>query len=131
MTTVPKNVPLSESGENYLETILELETSEGVAVRSVDVAAHMRVSRASVSKAMHALRDSGLVDFDPYGSVTLTGNGRRIAGEILERHEMLRRFLIQVLGVEESVADAEACRMEHAIGRETKTRWMEYLRRIL
>jgi len=122
---------LTESGENYLEAILKLEQHPGDAVRSVDVAATMSVSRASVSKAMHQLRETGLVDFDPYGLVGLTDTGRKIAGEILERHEMLRRFLTQVLGVEASVADAEACRMEHAISQSTKQKWMAYLRKIL
>ena len=122
---------LTESGENYLEAILKLEQHPGDAVRSVDVAATMSVSRASVSKAMHQLRETGLVDFDPYGLIGLTESGRKIANEILERHEMLRRFLTQVLGVEASVADAEACRMEHAISQSTKQKWMAYLRKIL
>ncbi len=106
---------LSESSENYLEAILQLETRPGEAVRSVDIANKMSVSRASVSKAMYQLRDAGMVEFDPYGLVSLTAPGRRIAAEILERHLMLRRFLTQVLGVEEAVADEEACRMEHVI----------------
>jgi len=122
---------LTESGENYLEAIHNLEQHPGDPVRSVDVAATMSVSRASVSKAVHQLREAGLVDFDPYGLVGLTDAGRKIAGEILERHEMLRRFLTQVLEVEASVADAEACRMEHAISQSTKQKWMAYLRKIL
>ena len=131
MNLSPMDGPLSESNENYLETILEIETQPGAPVRSVDIATHMRISRASVSKAMHLLGESGMVNFDRYGQVSLTGEGRRVAVEILERHLMLKRFLTQVLGVEESVADSEACRMEHAIGSATKQKWMAYLRQIL
>ncbi len=123
--------PLSESGENYLEAILQLETRPGEPVRSVDIAAKMSVSRASVSKAMYQLREAGWVEFDPYGLVSLTASGRQIAAEILERHLMLRRFLTKVLGVEEAVAEEEACRMEHVISPATKRKWMDYLRKIL
>ena len=131
MTVLPGEGSLSESNENYLETILEIESQPGMPVRSVDIATHMHISRASVSKAMHLLGESGMVNFDRYGQVSLTSEGRRIAAEILERHQMIKRFLIQVLGVEESVAESEACRMEHAIGSATKRKWMAYLRQIL
>ena len=131
MTVLPGEGSLSESNENYLETILEIESQPGMPVRSGDIATHRQISRASVSKAMHLLGESGMVNFDRYGQVSLTSEGRRIAAEILERHQMIKRFLIQVLGVEESVAESEACRMEHAIGSATKRKWMAYLRQIL
>ncbi len=131
MTEQTGGLPLSESVENYLETILEIEALQDTPVRSVDIAAHLHVSRASVSKAIHLLREAGMVEFGHYGQVALTPGGRQAAAEVLERHLMLKNFLTGVLGVEESIADAEACRMEHAIGSETKRKWMEYLRRVL
>lgn len=131
MTAAEGNGCLSASNENYLESILQIGQAQGTPVRSIEIAVRMGVSRASVSKAMHLLRTSGLVDFNRYGLVSLTGEGLRVAREILERHEMLKRFLTQVLGVEESIAETEACRMEHAISEATKTKWVAYLRKTL
>ncbi|MBS5704458.1 MAG: metal-dependent transcriptional regulator, partial [Butyricicoccus pullicaecorum] len=41
---------IRESGENYLELILDISREQG-SVRSVDIARRLGVSRASVSKA--------------------------------------------------------------------------------
>ena len=62
---------IHESGENYLEVILEIEREAGV-VRSVEIARRVGVSRASVSKALGVLRDLGLVEPSYYGDVVLT-----------------------------------------------------------
>ena len=42
---------------------------------------------------------------------------------------MLRSFLNHELGVEEDVADEEACLMEHALSEDTTRRLMDYLER--
>ena len=47
---------MHESGEMYLETILVLKERHE-AVRSIDVAAEMNVSKASVSRALGKLRE--------------------------------------------------------------------------
>jgi DtxR family Mn-dependent transcriptional regulator len=131
MTAPEVDGSLSNSSEDYLEAILQMERIHGAPVRSIEIAGRMGVSRASVSKAMHVLRETGLVDFTRYGQLTLSEDGRRAASEILERHEMLKRFLTEVLGVEESTAETEACRMEHAIGKATKMKWVAYLKKTL
>ena len=46
---------IQESGENYLETILLLQKRKGY-VRSIDVAAELNFSKASISRAMSILR---------------------------------------------------------------------------
>ncbi len=121
---------LTPSSEDYLETILELsETSD--AVRSVDIADHLHVSKASVTKAMGILREVGLIDQAHYGQIHLTEQGRLQADEILLRHGMLKRFLTEILGVEDSIAEQEACRMEHVICDETRGRWFNWLRSVL
>ena len=42
---------------------------------------------------------------------------------------MLRTFLTVELGVDEEVADEEACLMEHALSADTSRRLLEYLER--
>ncbi|MCR4998019.1 MAG: metal-dependent transcriptional regulator, partial [Butyrivibrio sp.] len=57
---------LQESGEMYLETIYVLSKTH-TNVRSVDIGEELGYSRPSVSRAMHLLKDEGLVKIDEYG----------------------------------------------------------------
>ncbi len=104
---------LQESGEMYLETIYVLSQSH-TNVRAVDIGEELGYSRPSVSRAMHLLKDEGLVKTDEYGFVKLTEAGKILAKRIYERHTVLSRLLIN-LGVDEKTATDDACRIEHYI----------------
>lgn len=108
---------IHESAENYLETILILQQRNG-AVRSIDIAAEMEFSKPSVSVAMKNLREQGCITMDEDGFISLTGQGRKIAEGVYERHLLFSRWLVS-LGVPEDVAAEDACRMEHVISEET------------
>jgi DtxR family Mn-dependent transcriptional regulator len=109
------NTPvLSASLEDYLETIFFLSREEDK-TRPKDIADRMKVRAASVTGALKALADKGLVNYAPYASVTLTNQGRTIAAKIAGKHEALLHFFTQVLGVEASEAEEFACSMEHSI----------------
>ncbi len=125
----PKNA-LTPSSEDYLETILELCGSSDT-TRSVAIAEHLHVSKASVNKAMGILRDAGLIEQAHYGVIHLTDAGRERAAEILERHTMIKRFLIEILGIDEQTSEQDACRMEHVISQDTRDHWYAYLRKVL
>lgn len=122
---------LTMANEDYLESVyrISLKTPEGEGVRSVDVAEQLKVSKASVNKAMTALKEVGMVEQDRYGRVRLTDNGRELGSEVWRCHRMLRAFLEVDLGVDAETADKEACLMEHALSRETMRRWADYLER--
>ncbi|MDL2233616.1 metal-dependent transcriptional regulator [Ruminococcaceae bacterium OttesenSCG-928-L11] len=109
---------LREAGEDYLETILRLEDG-GSDVRSIDVATEMGVSRPSVNKAIGVLKKAGMVEQKPYGRIHLTDLGRAQAQAVTGRHEMLKRFLVRILGVDPVIADTDACKMEHVVSEET------------
>lgn len=117
---------LREAGEDYLEAILNLEGESGE-VRSVDVANYLGVSRPSVNKAVGILKDLEMVDQEPYGPIILTDRGREEAKEVARRHRVLRKFLIEVLGVDGEIADEDACKMEHVISQQTADKLIEYL----
>ena len=104
---------LLESGEMYLETILVLSQKKNH-VRSIDVAEEMSFSKPSVSRAMGILKKGGYIDIDPHGGITLTGNGKKAAERIYERHRILTTILMR-LGVDETTAAEDACKMEHYI----------------
>ena len=105
---------LSESLEDYLEAILELEKRYKVA-RAKDIADKLGVQRGSVTSALKALGEKKLINYEPYSFITLTPQGKRIAAKIKKRHQVLREFLQNVLQVDPITAEATACRMEHAI----------------
>ncbi len=104
---------IHKSAEDYLETILKLQKRNGQ-VRSIDIVAEMHFSKPSVSVAMKKLRESGHVEMDSAGLLTLTEKGLAVAQRIYERHQVLTRMLT-ALGVDEATAAEEACRIEHDI----------------
>ncbi|HNY18346.1 MAG TPA: metal-dependent transcriptional regulator [Treponemataceae bacterium] len=121
---------LSASKQDYLETILDF-TAESGQVRSIDIARTLGVSRASVNKSLGVLKESGLIEHEHYGDVKLTEKGLKAARQVRSRHNNLKIFLADVLGVSPETAEQDACRMEHAICRETATKLEEYLKKIL
>lgn len=108
---------LHASGEDYLETILILQKQCGM-VRSVDVARQMSVSKPSVCRAVAVLRDGGFLKMDEDHFLYLTDEGRKIAEEIYARHRFFTERLIAA-GVDPETAEADACRLEHAISSES------------
>lgn len=120
-------VKIQESAENYLETILVLKNRRGE-VRSIDIANEMNFSRPSVSHAMKQFRENGLITMDDNGYIELTESGREIAERIYERHTLLSELLMK-LGVQETVAKEDACRLEHAISAESFQKLREYWNR--
>lgn len=117
----------SESLEMYLEAILELEAKNSV-VRSVDVARFLSVSKPSVNRAMSNLKKEGYIHQEPYGDIMFTEKGRTKAIRIHELHHVITDFLTLSLGLDASVAEADACRMEHVISPETVKAMKAYIR---
>lgn len=124
-----EQMDLSESMENYLETILALEKANKVA-RAKDIADRLQLQRGTVSGALKVLKEKGLINYSPYSFITLTPEGKKIAGLVHRRHQVLNDFLRNVLQIPAEKADKAACRMEHAIDEETLARlvaFMEYV----
>lgn len=108
---------IQESAENYLETILVLSKRIG-AVRSIDIVNELDFAKPSVSVYVRNLRDNGFINIDKSGYITLTETGLEIAERIFERHEILTRMLVY-LGVDQTTAEHDACRIEHVISTES------------
>lgn len=112
---------LSESLEDYLEIILQLQQEKRVA-RVRDIASRKGVSNASVSNALHRLARDGYVNHQAHEFVELTELGLDLARRILRRHEFLVSFLREVLQVSEKGAEHDACALEHHLSAETLER---------
>ena len=108
---------IHESAEDYLETILMLSKKLPV-VRSIDIANEMGYKKSSVSIAMKNLREAEHIRVTKEGYIYLTDSGREIAEMIYERHQLLSTWLIK-LGVDQKVAEEDACRIEHDISKES------------
>ena len=113
-------VKLHRSGEDYLKTILILRKQNGI-VRSADVASHLKISKASVSRAMKLLREGGFLTMEEHKQLHLTELGASVSEEIFNRHRILNELLLSI-GVPAAVAEQDACRMEHLISKETLER---------
>ena len=115
---------MTQSLEDYLEAIYMLIAEERPAqVR--DVALMLSVKMPSVVKALHELKRLGLVTQKPYANIELTEKGRRVARHVLNRHKLIRTFLMK-LGVCRRTADKDACLMEHILSAETLDRIRTY-----
>ena len=112
------------SSEDYLKNILLLHNRNG-SVRAFELAAEMGVTKPSVNVAMKRLRDKKLISITERGHICLTEAGRAIAEKVSSKHELIKNFLMSI-GVTESTAATEACRIEHAIGEETYERLGEF-----
>lgn len=118
---------LRESGEDYLEAILMLHRAHGV-VRSVDIAEHLGVTKASVSKAMSMLEERGYVEMAKR-DVRLTEKGLSRAEHVLEQHLFFRDLLLAA-GVDSRVAAEEACHMEHCLSDDSFSKLKAYIEHV-
>ena len=116
----PKNedeMVITATIEDYLERILLLSEEEGHA-RVTEMAKLLGISKASVTEMIAKLKSNGFVDFEKYGTITLTEKGRKIAIKVKERHDILKSFLV-LIGVNEENANKDCCVMEHNLSKET------------
>lgn len=116
---------IRKSAEDYLEQILMIREQKGE-VRSIDIAAGLNVTKPSVSVAMKRLRENGYIHMDDNNLITLTHAGEEIAVKIYDRHKTLTHCL-RLLGVEESLAREDACKLEHDISQTSYEALRAYL----
>ncbi|MBW1721830.1 MAG: DtxR family transcriptional regulator [Deltaproteobacteria bacterium] len=116
---------LSASLEDYLEAIFHI-IAEKQAARAKDISKRLKVGGSSVTGALRALADRGLINYAPYDVITLTANGKKVAEDVVRRHEVLRDFFVKVLAVEYGEADTAACKMEHAISKAILQRFIDF-----
>lgn len=120
---------LTKSLEDYLEAILILEKDHDE-VRVTDIANFLDISKPSVNKAVKILKDEKLIDFEKYGKIKLTAQGTKIAKDIFFRHQTLKKFLMDDLGIDKETAESEACAIEHVISKESLYKLIEYSKKV-
>lgn len=102
----------SETLEEYLETIYKLSAKQ--TVRPTPIAEALGVSGPTVTATLKRLESRGLIT-RPGGDVVLTDEGKTLAVDIIRRHRVAERFLVDILGLRWEEAHEDACRLEHAL----------------
>src|SRR5271167_806948 len=108
-------VLISAAVQDYAKAVYALETRDGSAVSTNDLAARLGVTPGSVSGMVRKLTEVGIVEHQRYHGVRLTAQGRRVALEVLRHHRLLELFLAEELEMPWDRVHAEAEVLEHVI----------------
>ncbi|ERJ05239.1 Iron-dependent repressor protein [Halorhabdus tiamatea SARL4B] len=117
----------SESVEMYLKEIYLL-SRDGDPARTGAIADRLDVSPPSVTQMLSRLQDQGLLEYKKRRGAELTEEGTEQARDLLAKHCLIERFLVEGLDVTEGFHD-EACRLEHALSDDVATRLTRYVER--
>lgn len=109
---------VTHSAAHYLLAVAA-HAKAGRDPRAVDIARQLEVSRAAVSLQIRTLREHGLVDVGDDHRIRLTRAGADLVARIASKREIVRLFLIEVLGVEPETAERDACKIEHLISEQS------------
>ena len=110
-------IATGESAEMYLKTICELTTIEPLVPISA-LADRLGISVVSATEMVHRMRDQGLLEHKRYKGVRLTKEGKQEALNIIRRHRLWERFLVDHLKLPWEDSHDLACQLEHAAGPE-------------
>ena len=116
---------LSETEEDYLRAIYEISMESNYATVS-DIASRLNVRPPSVTDMVKKLAEDGFVDYTPYRPIVLTEKGKKVAEDIFHKHRVLRNFL-KIIGVDENIAEEDACGIEHHLHPETIERLTKFV----
>lgn len=118
---------LTNSCEDYIEAIYILHI-QNKPIKSIRIAEMLGVSRPAVNKAMHELKEKGLVLMNHYSDIILTDEGKKQGEKIYIKHKLINEFLVS-LGVSSDTAEIDCCKIEHVISDETFEAIKKYLKK--
>ena len=117
---------LSETAGRYLEAIYHI-AHEGDVVRPGGLADWLAVSRPTVTVSLQRLARDGWVEMAEDRSIGLTAAGEVAASDLVRRHRILERWLVDVLGLDWAAGDREASRLVHGVSDEVMDRLDQHL----
>ena len=115
--------------EEYLEAVYEVVQKKGYA-KVTDVAHLLNVGLSAVTEMFQKLSNDGYINYEKYSGVTLTKKGEKIAVNLTKKHKVLKEFFV-ILGLNEKIADDDACNIEHIVTPETMrllTKFVDFIR---
>lgn len=117
---------ISAALADYLEAIYIL-SQHSSNVRITDIAEVLQISKPSVNRAVNTLKKHGFVEHEPYGGISLTDMGRAEGEQMYKRHRMIKRFLVEILSVNNDEAEKEAGALERCMSRSTVNLMEKYI----
>jgi DtxR family Mn-dependent transcriptional regulator len=111
--------------EEYIETICILEQQEGRAQTGM-IASRMGIKPPSITEMLQKLEREGLIHYESYTGATLTTSGKKMARELMQKHRIIAD-LLEILGIDNKLAETDACQIEHHVSPETLKRLEQYV----
>lgn len=116
---------ISKTFEEYLEVIYELIQEKGYA-RTIDISSRLNVKPPSVTEMIQKLDENGFLVYEKYRGLKMTSKGEALAKSVCKRHKTLATFL-KIIGVDEKIAEEDACKIEHNINPITMDRLTKFV----
>ena len=107
--------------EDYLRIMYILQTDKGF-IRVKDLAKSLNIKPASVVDFLEKLSSKNYIQYEKYNFIKLTGKGLDEGRRLHLKHEMIKRFLILLLDIDEETAEKDACYIEHGLNKKTLER---------
>ena len=117
----------SASIEEYLETIFRLLQNDKKYAKTGELAQVLGVKPASVTQMVQKLAAKSYLKYEKSKGVRLTAKGRKLALDVLRRHRVAERLLVDLLGVSWEEAHDVACEWEHMLTPELCNKVLEKL----
>ncbi|MFX0078801.1 MAG: metal-dependent transcriptional regulator [Candidatus Hermodarchaeota archaeon] len=117
----------SASIEEYLETIFRLLQNKDGYAKTGELAEVLNVKPASVTQMVQKLAAKNYLQYEKSRGVRLTRKGRKLALDVLRRHRVAERLLVDLLGVSWEEAHDVACEWEHMLTDELCNRVLDRL----
>lgn len=117
---------LIDTTEMYLKTVYELE-EDGVPPLRARIVERLDHSGPTVSQTVARMERDGLIKVAEDRSLELTDEGRRRATDVIRKHRLAERLLLDVIGIERRFVHEEACRWEHVMSDAVEARLVELL----
>lgn len=107
---------ITEAMEDYIEMIYR-KTVDSSSISVKDLSNYLNVRPSSASKMANRLKELNLINFEKYGLISLTDDGKYIGKYLLYRHEVLTKFF-KLLNKEDYKLE-QVEKIEHFIDYET------------
>lgn len=123
---------LTKTQEEYLKTIYLLENEDNAnGARVTDIARILNKTKPTVNYAITNLKESGLINYETYGNISLTDTGIKYAKKVLEAYDIVYLFLNGILEIEPDKAEIEATKMKAILDDDTINKLAIYTHKTL
>ena len=115
---------LIDTTEMYLKAIYELE-EEGLTPMRARIAERLEHSGPTVSQTVARMERDGLLHVKDDRQLEFTDEGRLTAIEVMRKHRLAERLLLEVIGLPWEQIHDEACRWEHVMSEEVERKLLD------